>query len=120
MSDKQKLKKLIEYMKPRPLMYLGNSFYSGMVSYINGFAAACDEDIIGSFRKWLVKTRFNCEESNFSWCELVLMLAFPHKKKGYIHDLDLSEEENLHAMQVTFSLLLEFLEIDNQANRLVK
>lgn len=48
------------------------------------------------------------------------MLAFPHKKKGYIHDLDLSEEENLHAMQVTFSLLLEFLEIDNQANRLVK
>lgn len=114
MSDKRKLKELIEYMKPRPLMYLGNSSFSGMVSYINGFAAACDEDILGGFRKWLLQTRFNCKESNFSWCGLVKILSFPHKKKGYIHDLDLSEEENLQAIQTAFSLLLEFLEIDNQ------
>jgi hypothetical protein len=70
---------LIDTVGPRPGMFAGRARYALVRSFVEGFGAARDDDVLGGFQRWLSSQPQHRAISNFAWSSLVLHEVFPER-----------------------------------------
>lgn len=96
---------LIEQVRARPGMYGLNGTYYPTVAFLSGLDLGRSGDLLSGFTEWLVARKG--EATSLNWVALALEEAFPDA--GIRHWRSLDEKQERHAVDVLFSLLLEFL-----------
>jgi hypothetical protein len=72
---------LIGQVGRRPGMFVGRPRYALVRSFVEGFGAARDDDVLGGFQRWLSGQPQNRAISNFVWSSLILHEAFPERDR---------------------------------------
>jgi hypothetical protein len=70
---------LIDSVEPRPGMFVGRARYALVRSFVEGFGAAQDDDVLGGFQQWLSSQPQHHAISNFVWSSLLLHEVFPER-----------------------------------------
>jgi hypothetical protein len=70
---------LIDKLRSRPGMYVGRPRYALVRSFIEGFGAAQDDDVLDDFRQWLASQPQHSAISNYAWPSLLLHEVFPER-----------------------------------------
>jgi hypothetical protein len=70
---------LIDKVGSRPGMYVGRVRYSLVRSFVEGFGAAREDNVLDGFRQWLSLQPHNHAISNFVWNSVLLHEAFPDR-----------------------------------------
>jgi hypothetical protein len=70
---------LIDEVGPRPGMFVGRPRYALVRSFVEGFGAARDDDVLDGFRQWLSSQPQHRAISNYAWPSLLLHEAFPER-----------------------------------------
>jgi hypothetical protein len=73
---------LIDNVGRRPGMFVGRARYSLVRSFVEGFAAAKDDDVLPGFQQWLSSQPQHRAMNNFTWCSLLLHEAFPGRVRA--------------------------------------
>ncbi|MFI6699664.1 hypothetical protein ACIBJC_11925 [Streptomyces sp. NPDC050509] len=79
--------------------------YYPTVMFLVGFGLGRSDGMLSRFTEWLIMRKG--EETSLNWIALVLEEAFPDV--GIRHWGSLDTEQEQHAVDCLFSLLLEFL-----------
>jgi hypothetical protein len=72
---------LIDNVGPRPGMFVGRPRYALVRSFVEGFGAARDDDVLTGFQHWLSGQAQHGAISNFDWPCLVLHEVFPERDR---------------------------------------
>jgi hypothetical protein len=72
---------LIEEVGRRPGMFVGRPRYALVRSFVEGFGAARDDDVLYGFRRWLSGQPQHEAICNFSWPSLLLHEVFPERDR---------------------------------------
>lgn len=72
---------LIKVVGPRPGMFVGRARYSLVRSFVEGFAAGRDDEILWAFQRWLSDQPQHCERKNYAWWALLLDELFPDRRR---------------------------------------
>lgn len=100
-------KEFIEHVSARPGMYGLNGTYYPTVMFLVGYdLGRRSGDLLLRFTEWLVARKG--EESSLNWIALTLEEAFPGAEIRHWSRLEREQEQ--HAVDVLFSLLLQFLQ----------
>ncbi|MEU9186122.1 hypothetical protein AB0D14_16545 [Streptomyces sp. NPDC048484] len=105
MGGKQYIE-FVEQIRDRPGLYGLNGTYHPTVMLLLGFDLARDGDLLRGFREWLVVCKGEC--SSLMWYAFVFQEALPGVSLRNWGRLE--PEQDLHAVDVLFSLVLEFLQ----------
>lgn len=70
---------LIDNVGPRSGMFVCRQKYALVRSFIEGFAAARDDDVLHGFQQWLSSQPQHRAISNFAWPCLMLHEVFPER-----------------------------------------
>jgi hypothetical protein len=70
---------LIDEVGLRPGMWVGRSRYSLVRSFVAGFGAARDDDVLNGFQQWLSSQHRAI--NNFTWSSLLLHEVFPERDR---------------------------------------
>jgi len=62
-------------------MFVGRARYSLVRSFVEGFGAAKDDDILDGFQRWQSSQPHHRAISNFAWASLLLHQAFPDRDR---------------------------------------
>jgi hypothetical protein len=73
---------LIEKVGPRPGMWVGDR-YSLVRSFVTGFGAAQDDDVLDRFQQWLSVQPQHHAIKNWTWSSLLLHEAFPERDRPW-------------------------------------
>lgn len=68
---------LIDQVGPRPGMWVGRGRYSLVRSFVGGFGAARDDDVLAGFQQWLSSQPQHRAIKNFAWFSLLLHEGVP-------------------------------------------
>ncbi|WP_306321773.1 MULTISPECIES: hypothetical protein [unclassified Streptomyces] len=99
-------RKFIEEVRARPGMYGLNGTYHPTAMLLLGHDLARSGGTLRGFREWLIVRKG--EPSSFAWYALVLQEALPGA--DIEHWRQLSPDQDRHAVDQLFSLVLDFLE----------
>jgi hypothetical protein len=72
---------LIDNVGPRPGMFVGRARYALVRSFVEGFGAAQDDDVLDGFQQWLSSQPQHRAISNFGWSSLLLHELFPERDR---------------------------------------
>ena len=72
---------LIDNVGPRSGMFVGRARYALVRSFVEGFGAAQDDDVLGGFQRWLSGQPQHHAISNFVWSSLLLHEVFPERDR---------------------------------------
>jgi hypothetical protein len=72
---------LIDHVGLRPGLFVGRARYSLVRSFVEGFGAAKDDDVLRGFQQWLSSQPQHREISNFAWPSLLLHEVFPERDR---------------------------------------
>ncbi|MFE4172472.1 hypothetical protein ACFRR7_10470 [Streptomyces sp. NPDC056909] len=112
MGDRQ----FIEQLRARPGMYGLTGTYHPTAMLLLGFDLARDGGVLRGFREWLIVRKG--ERSSFVWYALVFQEALPGiSLRNWGH---LEPEQDRRAVDHLFSLVLEFLDIRDDAEKLAR
>lgn len=70
---------LIDTVGLRPGMFVGRARYALVRSFVEGFGAAQDDDVLGGFQQWLSSQPQHRAINNFAWPSLLLHEVFPER-----------------------------------------
>ncbi|MFE2498419.1 hypothetical protein [Streptomyces scopuliridis] len=101
MNDRE----FIEQVRTRPGLFGLHGSYYPTVMFLVGFDLGRSDGMLSRFTEWLAMRKG--EETSLNWIALVLEEAFPDA--GIRHWGSLDKEQEQHAVDCLFSLLLEFL-----------
>ncbi|MFD3437253.1 hypothetical protein ACFWU3_07085 [Streptomyces sp. NPDC058685] len=112
MSDRQ----FVEQLCARPGMYGLNGTYHPTAMLLMGFDLARDGALLRGFREWLTVRKG--EPSSLVWYALVFQEALPGV--SLLNWGRLEPEQDLRAVDHLFSLVLEFLDVRDDADVLAR
>jgi hypothetical protein len=72
---------LIDQVGPRPGMFVGRPRYALVRSFVGGFGAAKDDDVLDGFQQWLSSQPQHRAMRNFAWSSLLLHEVFPERNR---------------------------------------
>src|ERR1700691_6206292 len=72
---------LIDKVGPRPGMFAGRARYALVRSFVGGFGAARDDDVLRGFQQWLSSQPQHDAIRNFAWYSLLLHEVFPERNR---------------------------------------
>jgi hypothetical protein len=72
---------LIDNVGPRPGMFVGRPRYALVRSFVEGFGAAKDDDVLHGFQLWLTSQPQHRAINNFAWPSLLLHEVFPERDR---------------------------------------
>jgi hypothetical protein len=81
---------LIDTVGRRPGMYMGSARYALVRSFVEGFGAARDDDVLDGFQEWLSSQPQNRAIANYAWWSLLLHEAFPERDPEFHRQEDLA------------------------------
>jgi hypothetical protein len=107
---------LIDNVGPRPGMFVGRPRYALVCSFVEGFGAAKNDDVLNGFQQWLSSQPRHRAICNFAWSSLLLHEVFPERdrviKPSWQEDpatADPSPEDDTQAIAHLFARLQEYL-----------
>lgn len=62
-------------------MYVGRARYARVCSFVEGFGAAKDDDVLDGFQQWLSRQPQHRAICNFAWRSLLLHEVFPERDR---------------------------------------
>lgn len=78
-------------------MYVGRNRYALVRSFVEGFGAAKDDDVLDGFQRWLSNQPQHRSIQNFTWWSLLLHEVFPERdrvmKPSWQEDLATADSE---------------------------
>jgi hypothetical protein len=72
---------LIDKVGRRPGMFVGRPRYALVRSFVEGFGAAKDDDVLDGFQQWLSSQPQHRAINNFAWPSLLLHEVFPERDR---------------------------------------
>jgi hypothetical protein len=72
---------LIDKVGLRPGMFVGRPRYALVRSFVEGFGAARDDDVLRGFQQWLSSQPQHRAIRNFAWFSLLLHEVFPERDR---------------------------------------
>jgi hypothetical protein len=85
---------LVDEMARRPEMYVGRPRYSLVRSFVEGYGAARDDDVLHGFQQWLSSQPQNRAIRNYIWSSLLLHEAFPDRDQPMTVNWDIEAPAN--------------------------
>lgn len=99
-------KEFIEQVRARPGLFGLDGSYYPTATFLEGLDLGWSGRLLDGFSKWLVER--TGEKSSLGWRALAIEEAFPGAEIRHWRSLD--KEQQQHAVDVLFSLLLQFLQ----------
>jgi hypothetical protein len=75
---------LIDNFGSRPGMFVGRPRYALVRSFIEGFGAARDDNVLHGFQQWLCSQPQHYAICNYAWSSLLLHEAFPGRDRATV------------------------------------
>jgi hypothetical protein len=72
---------LIDNVGPHAGMFVGRARYALVRSFVEGFGAAKDDDVLHGFQQWLSSQPQHRAIRNFAWSSLLLHEVFPERDR---------------------------------------
>ncbi len=95
---------MIDTVGPRSGMWVGRPKYSLVRSFVEGFGAGRDDEVLAGFQRWMSAMPQHHAVNNYAWSYLVLREAFEH---GNEDELTYPEDDEV-AIAHLFARLREF------------
>jgi len=85
---------LIERFGRRPGMWVGHPRYATVRSFVCGFGAARNDDVLMGFERWLSRQPQHRAIDNFAWWSLLLHEVFPDRDQRAVIPWDVNDLAN--------------------------